>query len=249
MKSYRTKKEVERFYLETLRDRWTSFPIGEIEDHEKPDLIIRNGCEVIGAEVTELHHESISGKIPLQQTFNEQRMIVDSAQHLYEQSGLPSTEVSIHFSPKFMPQRRDRVSRAIFNLIANNLPQKDQLIFKENDSMNPDQFPTEVEAFFVSNRARRTTSFWTTNQCCDVQVLTTERLQYELDKKEKLRSGYDKNCSQQWLFLIICGRDLSTAFEVPETLFDHQYSFGFDQAVLYRYGGSANFLIGPKHQR
>jgi len=84
-----TRKEVERYQLETFRDVCTEFPAGEIIDSEEPDFLIKINDGVLGVELTELYHESSRSSRPMQAIEKLTDSIVEEACSIHRTAGGP----------------------------------------------------------------------------------------------------------------------------------------------------------------
>ena len=60
------KEDLERLYLDRVRDLLTDFPPGAIDEREQPDFLVKTADRVIGIEITELHRANDSQPVPMQ---------------------------------------------------------------------------------------------------------------------------------------------------------------------------------------
>src|SRR5688500_2418574 len=92
-----TKKEVERYYLETFQQLCTDVPAGEIINTEEPDFLIRvTGGGHLGIELTELYHDS-DRALPMQAVEKLTDTIVEEACSIHRSAGGPALTVRVDF--------------------------------------------------------------------------------------------------------------------------------------------------------
>jgi hypothetical protein len=139
-----TRKEVERYQLETFRNVCTEFPAGEIIDSEEPDFLIKINDGVLGVELTELYHESSRSARPMQAVEKLTDSIVEEACSIHRTAGGPVLNVRVDFelsSKRVGKAQRSQIAGKLAALVLKTPVDIGGYAELENDYEDLDTFP------------------------------------------------------------------------------------------------------------
>lgn len=155
------KKNLERLYLDRVRDLLTGFPVGAIDECERPDFLVNTADCVIGIEITELHRANDSQPVPMQGREAVRNQIVQRAKALYDGKSATPIDCSVHL--KDLSYRRtdiEPLAAKIAALATRNIPAEGTLARREQfDWVNREYFPEEVDYIRVALRRFRPRAF------------------------------------------------------------------------------------------
>jgi hypothetical protein len=110
------KKDRERRLVDSWRKVEASCPNGELEDYEKPDLLLRAQGATIGIEVTEMFVPTTEEFPPIaRENYQDQAVLL--AQQLHLKQGGPALDVAVLFSPG-TPVTKKTVRSVAENIVA-----------------------------------------------------------------------------------------------------------------------------------
>ena len=239
------KKEIERHYLERLRDSLVDFPDGRIESSEEPDFLVHGNAVTIGIELTELHRETRSGTKPQQALEAMRHRVVAKAQELYIAANLPSVTVSIFMNDGY-DIKRDRVlplAKIIRQLVESHLPDKNSSQKIEYDWKNPASFPDPFIKISVHRRDAITRTFFSAPGATWVTTLSYADIDRAAEPKEMKYSTYRKKCDEAWLVINADIGSMSTWFEFDSSMLSKPLRTRFERVFILRHFGSKLFEL------
>lgn len=212
------KKDLERLYLDRVRDLLADFPQGAIDAREQPDFLVNTADRVIGIEITELHRANDSQPVPMQGREAVRDQIVQRAKALYDGKGVPPIDCCVHL--KDLSYRRtdiEPLAAKIAALATRNIPPAGTLARREQyDWVNREYFPEEVEYIRVARFEGLTESFFGTSGSTWAEPLTPDTVRAVIDTKDGNIDEYMRQCDEAWLVIVTDSRTMSTWFNSAE---------------------------------
>ena len=196
-----SKKQVERWQLDRFIEALPAFPEGSVEESEEPDFIVSSFERSVGIELTDLYWESSETGVPQQAQESLRYRIVQAAQRLYAERGLPNLHVSVHFNPNYVLNKSDvlRLAAAIDELVSNNVPELGQSYSEDYDWENRSYFPEEINHVGSWNFPSAPGPLFTSTSAVFVPTLKSDDIARALSSKESKLSRYRQRCNEVWL--------------------------------------------------
>ena len=119
-------KAQELAFVERARKLAAGFPAGPLEPHERPDVRLRRGDEILGIEVTQIHQPDLPGATSQRLQEAEQHNLADEARRIAEAETLPAVVVTLHFN-HHAPLRKSEcqmLARQLVDVVSANLPRR-----------------------------------------------------------------------------------------------------------------------------
>lgn len=234
------KKDLERRYLDQVRDLLTDFPQGAIDEREQPDFLVNTADRVIGIEVTELHRANDSQPVPMQGREAVRGQIVQRAKVLYDGGGVPPIDCCVHL--KDLPYRRtdiEPLAAKIAALATRNIPPEGTLSRREQyDWVNREYFPEEVDYIRVARFEGLTESFFGTAGSTWAEPLTPGAVHAVIDTKHGNIDEYLRQCNEVWLVIVTDSRTMSTWFNSAEQVKTETFRTSFSRVFILRNFGN-----------
>jgi hypothetical protein len=232
-----TRKEVERYQLETFRDVCTEFPAGEIIDSEEPDFLIKINDGVLGVELTELYHESSRSARPMQAIEKLTDSIVEEACSIHRTAGGPVLNVRVDFelsSKRVGKAQRTEIASKLAALVLKTRVDMDASAELENDYEDLNTFPQEITRIRIQRNRFRSRALWSVPRVAFIPRLDVQLVQHRIDEKNERVTVYREKSREVWLVMVhTLHFSLASTFEYsPETL-DHTYHSYFDRTFLF----------------
>jgi hypothetical protein len=234
-------KQRERYQLERFKAVFKDFPEGEIidgaDDGTEPDFFVASPKALLGIELTELYRQAEANKPPMQAGERIRKQIVDRALNIFEKSGGPSLDVSVHFGLN-EDLRKDRVAdlaAKLANVISAHLNHFGEYThtWLQNPWTNKDVFPFEIDLISVMRIAGKTPSHWSCPESSCIPEFSEIDIQKAIDKKEDRIASYRHREPQAIWLLVIRGLGMSSTFDLAAHATQHNYVFGFDRVFLF----------------
>jgi hypothetical protein len=226
----------EKSILNRFKSNFSAFPEGEIEQSDQPDFIV-NGSRKIGIEITQIFQdqENLEGSI-LRKTETYQRLLLEDIIEVLRErkSRICLLDISLNhlnITPSLKPKI---LAINCANEICRNIPEdadfSNYTLTIQNEGQLPD-FIYDLTMWFSSSL----TDFEYVESSGGVgMTLTNKKLQFVLNKKEKLLKTY-KECDEYWL-IIKEGSSLADYFPAID-VDKSQIQTSFDQVFLIRQSG------------
>lgn len=229
-------KERERLYLDRMRGLLGDFPIGMVQDHEKPDFLVHDPRGVVGIEITELHHEPDGQPIPQQGREAVREQLAQRAKAIYDAAGHPAVDCSVHL--KDISLRGSEIgplAAAIAELAKRNMPSASEFFrWEENDGMHRAHFPDEIDYIRVARYPGLTESFFSAPGSTWVEQLGLSHIGSVLGAKEPSYAVYRKHCTAAWLVILVDGHRMSTWFDDAEQVRAATFRTRFERVFVLR---------------
>ena len=223
--------------LRRFQSNYSLFPEGEIEPTEQPDFII-NGCKKIGIEITQIFQDQENPKGSLIRKIEtyQRHLLEDTVEALKDigarfcliDIGISKQNFSTSLKPKIL-------ARICTTEIQNNIPETANFENLTLNINNEGQLPRLIDHVTV----------WFSSSLSDFEyvessggvgmVLTNEKLQFILKKKEDQIKAY-KKCDEYWL-IIKEGSSMADYFPVID-INKSNVQTSFDKIFLFRQSGS-----------
>ncbi len=234
------KKDLERRYLDQVRDLLADFPRGAIEEHEQPDFSVNIADRVIGIELTELHRANDGQPVPMQGREAVRDQIVQRAKAMYEGEGMHPIDCCVHL--KDLSYRRTDVeplAAKIAALAKRNLPPEGMLAKREQyDWVNREYFPEEIDYIRVARFEGMTESFFGTAGSTWAEPLTQDTVRAVIDTKDCNIDEYLRRCDEAWLVIVTDSRTMSTWFNGADQVKAAAFTTRFARVFILRNFGS-----------
>ncbi|HEX8708807.1 MAG TPA: hypothetical protein VF723_11235 [Pyrinomonadaceae bacterium] len=227
------KKQRERWQLETFRASYSDFPPGNITPSEEPDFLIENDGKVIGIELTGIYRPPTADRLPMQASESLMNQVVERARAIYEESGGPALWVSVLFSsfPQLRKSQVSELAAKLARIVSDKNVKVGGSVRIENDWEDTDYFPEAFYTINIRHSASLTKGFWSVPTAAFIPQLAADDIQQTIDKKDTLCPTYRKKCQEAWL-LIVYGSALSSTFEMPNDVREHEYRSNFDRVFM-----------------
>jgi hypothetical protein len=226
-------KQKEFFYLNKFKENFTDFPASIICLDERPDFSVKSANEIIGIEVTDFFREKASDtKFPLQQRLEVRNKIINLAKSIYDNKGLPSVYVNVHFDFNFNCRESavQPMAKRLVELVEQSLPN----LIVEKLWRTYDIQLKDVQLLSVGKRESEK-SDWSAPFASFLPATNPQQIQEILDRKNTRCEDYRKKCNKIWL-VIMMDRFQAPSFSlIPETVSEHLYAHNFDSAFLFLY--------------
>ena len=227
------KKEIERARLMQLRSIYARFPEGEIEDHERPDFLLR-GRDVLGIEVTGLHSDS---GIADRRSEGAWRRAIDDARAEYERGNRPPCEVIVEWHGQPSPSRDGGVS--VSQSIAATVKEiiaaiGDREVRIEYSGHRGIPLPKHVESIDVRRVDHLAEAVWDFKQGGVVPTWSPSFIQAAIDKKEQIYDRYREKCDRVWLVLLAEHDYASSWGEHTDSSRTYVYNTRFERVLVFR---------------
>lgn len=230
------KKDLERRYLDRVRELLTDFPQGAIYEREQPDFVINTADQVIGIEVTELHRANDSQPVPMQGREAIREQIVQRAKALYDCAGAPPIDCSVYL--RDLSYRRtdiEPLAAKIAAMAVRNIPPEGSLARREQyDWFNREYFPEVVDYIRVARFDGLTESFFGTAGSTWAEPLTPDTVRAVIDTKDGNIDEYMLQCAEVWLVIVTDSRTMSTWFSSADRVKQAAFTTRFARVFILR---------------
>ncbi len=242
-----SQKERERKFAEHFLDligRSEMIPV--LEESESPDFLIDSEGR-LGLEVVEVFRSPDGTDFEPQVQEGGWDAVAAGCSAAWAERDLPHVEVWLDFHSAYHvgKKRVPTVVRNVVDLVRRQLPPKGQEVRVSSVSLQYGHFPRELRSLKVSRVADYHRSYWHVDgPGIWVETLGREKIQSELDKKNKRVSDYRQRVDQTWLLMVVHGWRSSSIMDVPPTIARDEYRFDFDRVfVLDTLGEEVHELV------
>jgi len=203
-------KELERSFLEQLRDLVGDFPRGPLIPGETPDFRIDLGAEILGIEVTRLMDESE------RRDESEWDSIVREAGAL-ARTCLPAVDVAVGFRSGARVDKRNRkvIAAALVQAVSERLPVPSEHLTIFNDWRG--SLPECVHCIDIHRSERLSGHVWSVLDGGMGRTECHSEIQSRISHKEKKLPKCLEACSRCWL-LVVTPKDEPSSFFEPDGL-------------------------------
>jgi hypothetical protein len=226
-------KQSELFYLNKFKESFSNFPQGNISPDERPDFLVKAPNEIVGIEITGFYREtSSSTQPPLQQRESVRHKIITLAKSIYDNKGLPSVYVNVHFDLNFHCRKSEvqPIAETLAELAEQSLSSPtDEKMWRIGDIQLKG-----IHLLFVK-KMKLAKSYWSAPLASFVPTVNPQQIQDIFDEKNALCGDYRKKCDKIWLVIVMDRFEASSFSEIPETTLEHLYAHRFDSAFLFFY--------------
>ena len=236
----KAKKDLERQYLDRVRDLLADFPLGTIHESEQPDFLIKAADHVIGIELTELHRAQDRQPVPMQGREAIRDQIIQRAKELYDGEGMPPIDCCVYL--KDLSYRRTNIeplATKIATLAKRNIPPEGAPVKSEEyDWINRKYFPEEVDYIRVARFDGLKESFFGTGGSTWVEPLKPDTVRAVIDTKDGKVDEYLRQCAEAWLVIVTDSRTMSTWFNGADEVKAAAFTTRFSRVIILRNFGS-----------
>jgi hypothetical protein len=231
-----TRKEVERYQVETFRDVCAEFPAGEIIESEEPDFLIKINDGVLGVELTELYHESSHSARPMQAVEKLTDSIVEEACSIHRTAGGPVLNVRVDMelsSKRVGKAQRTEIASKLAALVLKTRVDMDGYAELENDYEDLNTFPEEITRIRIQRNRFRSRALWSVPRAAFIPRLDVHLVQHRIDDKNERVTVYREKSREVWLVMVhTLHFSLASTFEYSRETLDHTYHSYFDRTFL-----------------
>lgn len=214
----------ERAYFELFAKLYP-LPDGEVSYADKPDIVIE-GSDKLGIEITQFHIKDGSCTDSEQRQRKMREGVVEEAQRLYfENTHNPRPELTYSFNNEHPITQPKLLAKTIVELVAKcDLSREGEIL--------RDQFTEikELKSIWV-NPTEYEDSKWRICQVYPGEIMSPQRIEIEIRKKEKKTKNYIP-CDRYWLLIVVNFFDQATDQELPENV--KIQSNIFEKIILWR---------------
>lgn len=207
------RKEHERRLLESLLRA-----IGlnaSFADRESPDFALLSDGRLVGVEVTEVHHPSPPGQLPLQAVASISAEIVQRAQRAHARAGGQSLSVSVAFAPHANLQsvQREDTGRILLELVQRALLQPEEIVEWRPTYRHDVTYAELFSHIHIYRQPQNFPPHWLVTTAGWIAPLTPELIQSRIDEKAGRIGSYREAMAEVWLVIGIRGTDPSQFFD------------------------------------
>lgn len=226
-------KELEFLYLSRFQGLCPNFPRGEICPDEQPDFRVKGANGDVGIEVTDFYREMSSHiRPPLQARESARHKIKEKAKRIYDQKGLPSLYVHVHFDFGF---HCEKSAVCAFAERLAHLAERSVREQKAHWIWRRDEIQLNGVHSLSIQRTKLAKSYWSAPLASFVPEVSPAQLQSILDKKSNLCAQYRKKCGKVWLVIVMNRFDPASFAVIPQRISDHPFAHDFDSVFLFCY--------------
>ena len=261
-------KEYEKWLVEQAMQVCPSlFPLGELIEHERPDLLLKAASETIGIEVTQLFQLSQKrGKFTPQGYDSEVAKVVCLAKERYREMG--GTPVNVHVYPTTFGGGKINKSRMADSLACfvkrhYRAGQTTSFSWRSGITVNsheqcrlvtcnqcirrcietPEGFT--YGSMFPPSEHLPDDKWWVGSGLVNVPQLNYKDVESTIKQKNEKLAGYRTSTDRVWLLVAIDLFPMSASLEVPRSVEAWSFSSDFDKVLLYSREDTRVFELGP----
>jgi hypothetical protein len=209
----------------------------EPQNPPEPDVLVKASNDRIGVEVTEIH-----GNPRLRMIEGEQDKVLDRADHLWADRGLPPVGIWVHWSPTLLPRRLEReLPQKLVEFIGSRLPAKPGSLEIDSPELTAALGDQCIEHIFVYTDWE-TPSEWNWARRWQGGTVGAATIQREIDRKSPKPAQYRSAYAECWLLLVHPGGSPSSGFDLSPEILQAVFVSPFDRVYILS-------LIGPKVRR
>jgi len=219
----------ERQHLEILRRACPDFPGGDVQQQESPDFVI--GDDLVGVEVTGIYRTPEPGNRPMKEQESLRTRVVEGAERLCTEAGLPGLYVSAYFS-QLLPTAVPELSSTLASVVADNVPgEGERLRLEFGRGSTWDR--RELQVVTIARPDGYEDSLWDPSGAAQyLAPISPAVVQDCIDGKSAKLGGYKDRFGETWLLLVMDDFSHSGHFNISPATLGHEYQAGFDRVWL-----------------
>lgn len=233
----RERRAEERSHLLRFLDALPDSPRGSRVFGDRPDLVVHGLAGRIGIEHTQIlrHHDSLGRPHPKAVESMESRC-VDRARELFEARDGRSLFVYPYFDGR--PIRKpdvdgiaQQLAAAVHEIVTTDPRPRRQVEGWAFNRVACNPLPEQVERLRVIDAQGE--SLWGIPRGSSIQVLDRDRIQAEIDVKDRRLAEYRRACDEIWLLLVSDGFSPATELRLPDDIEELRFTTGFDRVFYF----------------
>jgi hypothetical protein len=217
------KKEIERWFLDTARERSTLFPVGEIENSEEPDFEIHTATGSVGIEVTELLRKGEGPFPPVkEETFHREVIEIAKAEYYRTPDAIPLRVLVYFWNREGGTRNKREMAQELVEFVQSH---------PAGTYERRDTLPKGLSVVHIDS----TGDDWTHGESGVTNLAEIfEQLASSISAKNKLLPRYRARLphSPIWL-LIYSGFSVPRGLPIPYGLDERTYPFDFDRVLFF----------------
>jgi hypothetical protein len=225
------KKEQEKKSLNKVKNFYKNFPIGEIDDSESPDFIIRGNKKRIGIEIIRLFKDKTEQELNTLARENSQDFIVAEAKKICETRKIKPLKVDISFNsyPDIFKVNKKESAFQLAHSIIDNIPSNKKHISVKNKFDGT--IPEIINSFFILHSSTMNKHQWLVLRAGRVSTDFISEIQRVINKKNKYNI-YLTKCDECWLVIDAPGNSPSSFFDPVDETINYAYKSKFNKTFF-----------------
>lgn len=208
-------KESERWFVERLLRALDLPGVGELREGDPaPDYLVEWNRGAAGIEVTQVFRPDEELGLTLQALESARDRLFSEAAGLWEDSQGGPVHVIAHVS-HVHPRRVSELAHALFRLVRDNLPDRNDSTRIDLDSAWPREAPAELHSLSIIRSDRLSRSHWSGAGASLIPPLGEDTLRDAIAKKA-LKS-YTSGDGESWLLVVMDSFAASGMFDLERT--------------------------------
>jgi hypothetical protein len=247
------KKRRELLQLQLFKECFSSIADFEISiiENDPPDGLIKVGAKEISIELTQIFWDEDVDGVNKKAQENLADIIMDLAQMKYQRFNLPPLQVNVSFVDKYglkkgnsnarlYPTDKEILSDYILEKVIKNLPISNEASIEIPEYNNRWEriLNPKIHSIDVSRFPELTENCWAANGAGVIPLITFEKINETIQKKNIRLSNYENAYDENWLVIIEDWDGLSGYFNFrnAEELFKRNFESEFTRVFILRSG-------------
>ena len=245
------KKRRELLQLQLFKECFSSIADAEISiiENDPPDGVMQVGAKEISIELTQIFWDEDVDGINKKAQENLADIIMDLAQMKYQRLNLPPLQVNVSFVDKYGLKMNNSNSRLystdketlsdyIVEKVIKNLPITNEVFIEIPEYNNRWEriLNAKIHRINISRFPELTENCWTASGAGVIPLITFEKINESIQKKNKRLSKYEKVYDENWLVIIEDWNGLSGYFNFrnAEELLKKDFESDFNRIFILR---------------
>jgi len=217
-----TNKHREIALVETARQQYPWFPPGEIREYEKPDVLLVDGDDRIGIEVTELFQPPKHGsKFGPHVVAKFNRRVMEIAGRRAQ--SLPPRDVLVYFWDRHHLDDEESAARALIDFVQAHPCGTYNML---------DGIPYGFGVVRIAEPLANQIPRWYCLPTGETLIATHEMIEKAIAEKNRLVPSYRLKVQRVWLLIACSFADFANNFDVPADIDAWRFDFDFDKVLL-----------------
>jgi len=228
-------KDRERLQLERFRVNSSEFPLVNIIEGERPDVLIeRSPGRAVGIELTELYRSTPAKQVPRQAIESLKKQAVQHAQSIYERARGPALYVYVRFGRRgdWRKSRVLSIAQQLAKIVSDHPLDMDHHIELNAWHFERGYFPEQIDTVAILRPSNITDALWASPDGDAIPQLLPSDVQNRIDEKPSVKDYRQRATEEIWL-VITYGFSVSSWFQRSDEALNHVYKSTFDRLFLF----------------
>jgi hypothetical protein len=225
-------KEEERKFIEEVKELYSDFPVGRIEDSERPDFLTSTNDLITGIEIIRYYRKQNNNEINDREIEAIRQNICDKAQKIYNsKSQVPLYVYPLWgFRQKLNGQEISSIANNLATLVLLNTPEE---VYKSIYLNYEKLLSSPLSAYCnrISIMKMQENVRWASVSASYLYVDKSEIKELIAKKNEKI-NDYQNKCDKIWLIIVFEGSKLSSTVDLHDVI-NKTFESNFEKILLY----------------